>query len=231
MKHSDAKLSRTLLLSLVFHAAVFGSALAFAHYGDIMPGESLRTIIVSLVGAGASEGVRQYPARPSIGVRRQPVRPSIQPAPAQALSGPVDAALAEPKPPDGEDHYDITPERSLSSGAGSGDSPAEEQGIGNSSITATGGAGGGIPQELMQHLKSAIEKAKTYPRFARERGIEGTVLVRFKVLPSGNVEAVNVVKSSGMQILDDASVSTVYRAAPMPYVKGWIEVPMVYELK
>lgn len=220
MKHGDAKLSRTLLLSLVFHAAVFGSALAFAHYGDIMPGESLSAIMVSLVGAETSEGVR-----------RHPVRPSIQPAPVPALSGPVDAALAESKLPDGEDHYEITPERSLSSGAGSGDSPAEEQGIGNSTITAAGGAGGGIPQDLMQHLKSAIEKAKTYPRFARERGIEGTVLVRFKVLPSGNVEAVNVVKSSGMQILDEASVSTVYRAAPMPYVKGWIEVPMVYELK
>jgi protein TonB len=83
----------------------------------------------------------------------------------------------------------------------------------------------------MQHLQRAIEKAKTYPRFARERGIEGTVLVRFKVLPSGDIEAVDVVRSSGAQILDEASVNTVYRAAPMPYVKGWVEVPMVYELK
>jgi protein TonB len=80
-------------------------------------------------------------------------------------------------------------------------------------------------------LQSAIEKAKTYPRFARERGIEGTVLVRFRVLPSGAIETVNVVKSSGAQILDDASVRTVYRAAPMPFVDGWVEVPMVYELK
>jgi protein TonB len=80
-------------------------------------------------------------------------------------------------------------------------------------------------------LHSAIERAKTYPRFAREHGIEGTVLVRFKVLPTGDIETVRVIKSSGAQILDDASVRTVYRAAPMPYVNGWVEVPMVYELK
>ncbi len=80
-------------------------------------------------------------------------------------------------------------------------------------------------------LQSAIEKAKSYPRLARERGIEGVVLVRFRVLPSGEVQEVNIAKSSGAAILDEASVRTVQRAAPMPYVSGWIEVPMVYELK
>ncbi len=123
------------------------------------------------------------------------------------------------------------PELFAPSGAGSGGGRAEERGIGVSAVNAAGDTGGGIPQDLMLHLQRAIEKAKTYPRFARERGIEGTVLVRFKVLPSGDIEAVDVVRSSGMQILDEASVKTVYRAAPMPYVKGWVEVPMVYELK
>ncbi len=80
-------------------------------------------------------------------------------------------------------------------------------------------------------LQSAIEKAKNYPRLARERGIEGVVLVKFRVLPSGDVEEVSVVRSSGASILDEASVRTVRRAAPMPYVNGWVEVPMVYELK
>ena len=80
-------------------------------------------------------------------------------------------------------------------------------------------------------LQSAIEQSKTYPRLARERGIEGTVLVRFKVLPSGTVETVNVVRSSGASILDEASVTTVYRAAPLPFVSGWVEVPMSYVLK
>jgi protein TonB len=88
-----------------------------------------------------------------------------------------------------------------------------------------------MTSEQWQRLHAALEKAKTYPRFARERGIEGSVLVRFKVLPSGDVETVNIVRSSGVEILDEASVRTVYRAAPMPYVSGWVEVPMSYVLK
>jgi protein TonB len=80
-------------------------------------------------------------------------------------------------------------------------------------------------------LQEAIEKAKTYPRLARERGVEGVVLIRFKVAPSGDIEKVAVVKSSGSDILDQASVRTVQRAAPMPYLNGWVEVPMSYVLK
>jgi len=72
---------------------------------------------------------------------------------------------------------------------------------------------------------------KTYPRVARERGVEGVVLVRFKVLPTGEIEKVDIIKSSGSDILDTATVRTVYRAAPMPYVHGWVEVPMSYVLK
>lgn len=66
---------------------------------------------------------------------------------------------------------------------------------------------------------------------ARERGIQGVVRVRFKLRPSGDVETVEIVKSSGYDILDAATIRTVYRAGPMPYVNGWVEVPMAYVLK
>jgi protein TonB len=93
------------------------------------------------------------------------------------------------------------------------------------------GQTGEISLAQWQLVHSALEKAKTYPRVARERGIEGVVLVRFKVLPSGEIERVDIIKSSGSDILDEASIRTVYRAAPMPYVNGWVEVPMSYVLK
>jgi protein TonB len=78
---------------------------------------------------------------------------------------------------------------------------------------------------------SSLERVKTYPRMARERGIQGVVRVRFKLRPAGDVETVEIVKSSGYDVLDTASIQTVYRAAPMPYVSGWVEVPMAYVLK
>ena len=56
-------------------------------------------------------------------------------------------------------------------------------------------------------------------------------MVRFKVLPTGEIEKVDIIKSSGSDILDTATVHTAYRAAPMPYVHGWVEVPMSYVLK
>jgi TonB family protein len=55
------------------------------------------------------------------------------------------------------------------------------------------------------------------------------VHIRFKLRQSGDVDTIEIVKSSGHDILDSASIRTVY-AAPMPYVNGWIEVPISYVL-
>ncbi len=80
-------------------------------------------------------------------------------------------------------------------------------------------------------LAAAIERTKQYPRIARERGIEGIVRLRFRLSPSGAVEKIEIIQSSGYEILDTASIGAVYRAAPMPYVGGWIDMPMRYVLK
>ncbi len=88
-----------------------------------------------------------------------------------------------------------------------------------------------VPAEQWAVIVSSIERVKSYPRFARERGIQGVVHLRFRVRPQGEVDRVEIVRSSGYEILDTASVRTVYRAAPMPYVSGWIEVPISYVLK
>ena len=104
--------------------------------------------------------------------------------------------------------------------------------------TGEGSAGSGpdtqfglVPTEQWAVIVSSIERVKSYPRFARERGIQGVVHLRFRVRPQGEVDRVEIVRSSGYEILDTASVRTVYRAAPMPYVSGWIEVPISYVLK
>jgi len=222
MKQCGTTLSRALALSLTVHAAVFGTALAFAHYSGVFSGDAIRSITVSLVGAGNEGGAGRSADR------RSSVDPVTSPAPERSVERPADerAPHAETDQQAGMSDF-----ASLSAG-GNGSGTGEGQGAGISASAAIDGPEtGGVQLDQLQHLQSALEKAKTYPRLARERGIEGTVLVRFKVLPSGDVETVDVVRSSGAQILDDASVRTVYRAAPMPYVNGWVEVPMIYELK
>ena len=91
-----------------------------------------------------------------------------------------------------------------------------------------GSRAGIVPPDQWQLIRAALERAKTYPRLAREQGIEGVVYVRFKVLPSGDVGRVEITKSSGSDILDSATIQTVYRSAPLPRVSGWIDVPISY---
>jgi len=84
-------------------------------------------------------------------------------------------------------------------------------------------------------LAEAIERAKQYPRMARERGIEGVVWLRVKLAPSGAVEKIEIAESSGSEILDKAAIETVYRATATtaaPYVSDdWVKFPMRYVLK
>jgi TonB family protein len=96
---------------------------------------------------------------------------------------------------------------------------------------AAGSSTGAVSSGQWAVIVSSIERVKSYPRLARERGIEGVVRLRFRVKPQGEVDRVEIVKSSGYEILDTASVRTVYRASPMPYVSGWVEVPIAYMLK
>jgi TonB family protein len=199
---------RAIGFSIAVHVALFGTALAFAHYGgSFLPGEA-RVIMVSLHGRdGAGLAAHRNAAPP---------RPEILHEP----------AMVQEEPPQQDEQTSTEMEDTA---------PVEEgqigtagEGTGSASAAA---AGFGYTPEEWGLLQSALEKAKTYPRFARERGIEGTVLVRFKVRPEGGIERVDIVKSSGAKILDEASVRTIYRAAPVPYVDGWVEVPMVYRLQ
>ena len=206
-------------LSIVAHIVIFGSALAFAQYyrGFIRSGEAVVT--VSLVSGRIGGGTARKPFREM--ARRMPLN-SMPPA----------FPVQETMPAHGEDVKTGEAVAAAAGGEGAGSAAAGRgEGAGPAAAIGADSGMGMFSSEQWTQLYSAIEQAKTYPRLARERGIEGTVLVRFKVLPSGTVENVNVVRSSGTDILDDASVRTVYRAGPMPFVSGWIEVPLSYVLK
>ena len=59
---------------------------------------------------------------------------------------------------------------------------------------------------------------KSYPEEARRRGEEGRLAVRFTVDRSGHVGAVDVVRSSGSAILDEAARTLLSNAVlpPLP---------------
>ncbi len=65
-------------------------------------------------------------------------------------------------------------------------------------------------------IRKIIEEHKVYPELARENGMEGKVLVEFKILKNGRVEFIRVIDSSSYDILDAAAVYAIKRSSPFP---------------
>ena len=91
---------------------------------------------------------------------------------------------------------------------------------------------------LVSHVRDGIDQAKRYPRMARRAGYEGRTLLKFKILQSGEVRDISVLESSAFEILDNAAVAAVSRAAPFREqarkIEGeYIEIilPIVFRLR
>jgi protein TonB len=113
-------------------------------------------------------------------------------------------------------------------GGGKGSGAGQEEGGTSrfSSVPKSSGDGDSIIAEIMRR----IEKAKRYPRMARKMGTEGQAAVRFRIKADGKVEGVELMESSGSEILDQASLETVQRAAPLPYKEGWLKVVIIFKI-
>lgn len=76
-----------------------------------------------------------------------------------------------------------------------------------------------------------------YPRDARKRGFNGTVVLSVFVDESGRVKNLSMFTSSGFRILDDAALNAVKNWLFEPGMKGnrkaamWVRVPIRFELK
>jgi TonB family protein len=94
-----------------------------------------------------------------------------------------------------------------------------------------GGSGAGETLLKMKAIRAAIEKVKSYPPLARERGMEGTVTAEFTISTEGYPKNIRIVRSSGYEILDAAARRTLLRASPFPPVQGRLEVPITFKLE
>jgi len=59
-----------------------------------------------------------------------------------------------------------------------------------------------------------------YPAQAVRQGLQGTVILRVRVLADGSADSVEVLKTSGKRILDDAAIATVQRWQFAPSTRG-----------
>lgn len=65
-------------------------------------------------------------------------------------------------------------------------------------------------------LKQRIQQVRQYPRWARRQEWEGNALLRFDVQSTGRLEDIQLIHSSGFEILDKEAMAAVRRAQPFP---------------
>ncbi len=65
-----------------------------------------------------------------------------------------------------------------------------------------------------------------YPEVARRRGYEGVVLLKVRILPDGTIGDIQVERSSGHKLLDEAAINTVKRWTFIPAQRNGIPIPI-----
>ncbi len=82
--------------------------------------------------------------------------------------------------------------------------------------TSGAAAEGSAMRQWQQELSRRLARAQRYPRDAVRQEIEGVVHLRLKVLRDGTLKSVEVERSSGNTLLDEAALETARRAQPLP---------------
>ena len=92
-----------------------------------------------------------------------------------------------------------------------------------------GGQGGN--DQVLGTIKRRIEAHKTYPLVAKKQFWQGISKVRFELHQNGSLKYVQLVQSSGHALLDEAALTAVKQAQPLPYYAGPIHFNLRFNLK
>ncbi|MGL5514934.1 MAG: energy transducer TonB, partial [Sporomusa sp.] len=100
--------------------------------------------------------------------------------------------------------------------------------------TGSGARQGGADIDgIIRAFIARIERNKTYPYMARQRGQTGTVTVAVRLTAAGDLAEARVIKSSGIAVLDQEAIKLVRRVCPFRHNAGRplaMNIPIVYNL-
>ena len=101
-----------------------------------------------------------------------------------------------------------------------------------SSEDAHGAGRMGYLKANFSYIRDMITRKIIYPETAREMGWQGKVKVSFVISSDGFVRDVQILQSSGIDILDKNAVETVKKASPFPRppVAAQLIIPISYKL-
>jgi protein TonB len=101
---------------------------------------------------------------------------------------------------------------------GSPDGQAQGSSAASGSGQQASAAGNAAVSNYPGQVVSRLRRALRYPGEARRERLRGEVHVSFSVSANGGVASARVVRSSGHQVLDQAALETIRRAAPFPAI-------------
>jgi protein TonB len=93
---------------------------------------------------------------------------------------------------------------------------------------------GKVEEAQFSIISKLVREHLEYPYLARRMGWEGEVLLFFRLNPTGEVEEIKVLKSSGFEVLDTSAVNAVKRASkhfPRPNQIVLIKLPIQFKLE
>ena len=162
-------------------------------------------------------------------VGRKPEEPASE-APAPEGDEPAPGSAQAEEGTAAEPDAEVTvPEPGADAGVpGGGDSPP------HGTAAAPAGRPAYDPGLTLAGLLERLDEKRIYPRAARRRGIQGTVILLVRLDRRGELEGLSVLKSSGSDILDRAAVRLIESVLPYDHGAGRsirLEVPITYRLK
>ena len=118
----------------------------------------------------------------------------------------------------------------------------EEESVEPEQVEDVEGHENGVDESILIVLREAVplykvNPAPRYPRMARKRGYQGTVLLSVYVTKEGKVDDLWLFESSGYKILDNEAINAVKDWIFEPGRRGdeavgmWVEVPVKFEIK
>jgi len=212
-----------LLFSAAFHAALLAWGYWVIERVQVKPpaAEIAAHLVLLDPGPPAVAAARRTPAAAARPVQAKPraapnttLQNPPTPLPAKVLAAPADAPAFPTAAPPNQPAAPFGAETNGTQGSGAGESSAS-----NLPRDAPAGEGAAVDsaashRAVVSAVRDGIDAAKRYPRLARQAGFEGSTLLAFKLLSSGDVQDLRVVESSGHSILDEAALNAVTRAAP-----------------
>ena len=173
--------------------------------------------------------------KPDIKPRKETDKKEImQPAEAEKIA--VEPVPSEPEAEEAEKLEQEIPDNTI---FGTESTAGDESGTADT-ISGTEGTAG--DESATAFIKEAIPQYRNnplpvYPKVARRRGHQGTVLLEVLVDRNGGVRDLRVFRSSGHTTLDDAALASVKNWLFDPGMRGsrpvemWIRLPVRFQLK